>query len=187
MKVLKENNQALISDIDQIIGFCETIDTNSFQPIVDSDLSPGIAKRISSYYDIVDKVVDEIKNRIEAASTKGLLKTPQKYGYRRYFSIKDYGMGMGLKMELWSEYADTPFWLSIVEKKEGWRAGEKFKKTCEMIAFRLKHTCVEVNGEIFFSLKPKLDETEDIVIRDLAKQIEGIYNGIEKLSAKASI
>ena len=123
----QENNQTLISDIDQIIGFCETIDNNSFQPIIDSDLSPSIPKKINSYYDIVDKVVDEIKNRIKNASTKGLQKTPQKYGYCRYFSIQDYGMGMWLKMDLWSEYADTPFWISIVETRNGWTSTEKFK------------------------------------------------------------
>jgi len=179
-ELLQENNQALISDIDQIIGFCEMIDNNSFQPIIDSDLSPSIPKKLNSYYNIVDKVVDEIKNRIETASTKGLQKTPQKYGYRRYFSIQDFGMGMGLKMELWSKYADTPFWISIVETKKRWTSTEKFKRTCEKIAFNLNHKFVELNSEIFFSLKPKLEETEDIVITDLANQIVQIYKEIER-------
>ncbi len=178
-ELLQENNQTLISDIDQIIGFCETIDNNSFQPIIDNDLSPSIPKKINSYYDIADKVVDEIKNRIEKASTKGLQKTPQKYGYRRYFSIQNFGLGIGLKMELWSEYADTPFWISIVETKKGWSSTEIFKRNCEKIAFNLKHKFVEINSEIFFSLKPKLNETEDIVIKDLADQIELIYKEIE--------
>lgn len=179
-ELLQENNQALISDIDQIIGFCETIDNNSFQPIIDRDLSPSIPKKINSYYDIVDKVVDEIKNRIKAASTKGLQKTPQRYGYRRYFSIQDFGMGMGLKMELWSEYADTPFWISIAETKKGWTSTEKFKRTCEKVAFNLNHKFVEINREIFLSLKPKLGETEDVVINDLAHQIVAIYTEIER-------
>ena len=179
-ELLQENNQSLISDIDQIIGFCETIDNNSFQPITDTDLSPSIPKKINSYYDIVDKVVDEIKNRINKASTKGLQKTPQKYGYRRYFSIENFGMGMGLKMDLWSEYADTPFWISIVETKKGWTSTEKFKRNCETIAINLNHKFVEINNEIFFSLKPKLDETEDVVINDMAIQIELIYREIER-------
>ena len=179
-ELLQENNQTLISDIDQIIGFCETIDNISFQPITDSDLSPSIPKKINSYYDIVDKVVDEIKNRIEKASTKGLQKTPQKYGYRRYFSMQNFGMGMSLKMDLWSEFADTPFWISIVETRKGWTSTEKFKRICEKIAFKLKHKFVEINKEIFFSLKPKVGDTEDVVINDLADQIELIYKEIER-------
>ena len=182
IELSQENNQTLISDIDQIIGFCETIDNNSFQPIIDSDLSPNIPKKINSYYDITDKVVDEIKNRIEVASTKGLKKTPQKYGYHRYFSIQNFGLGLGLKMELWSEYADTPFWISIAETKKDWKSTEKFKRNCEKIAFNLKHKFVEINSEIFFSLKPKLNKTEDIVINDLADQIELIYKEIEEIT-----
>jgi len=181
-ELLQENNQALISDINQIIGFCDTIDNNSFQPIVDSDLSPSIPKKIGSYYDIVDKVVDEVNNRIENSSIKGLQKTPQKYGYRRYFSIDNFGMGMGLKMELWAEYADTPFWISIVETKESWSSSENFKRGCEKIAFNLNHKLVEINNELFFSLKPKLNETEDIVINDLVNQIILIYKEIEEKS-----
>ena len=176
----QENNQTLISDIDQIIGFCETIDNNSFQPIIDSDLSPSIPKKINSYYDIVDKLVDEKKNRIKNASTKGLQKTPQKYGYCRYFSIQDYGMGMWLKMDLWSEYADTPFWISIVETRNGWTSTEKFKRNCEKIEFNLTHKFVEIDNSIYFSLKPKIEETEDVVISNLADQIEQIYNEIEE-------
>jgi len=175
----QENNQTLISDVDQIIGFCETIDNISFQPITDSDLSPSIPKKINSYYNIVDNVVEEIKNRIKEASTTGLQKTPQKFGYIRYFSIQGFGMGIGLKMDLWSKYADTPFWISIVETKKGWTSSERFKRKCEKIAFNLNHKFVEINSSIFFSLKPKLDNTEDIVISDLATQIELIYKEIE--------
>ena len=178
-ELVQENNHSLISDIDQIIGFCETIDKISFQPIIDSDLSPSIPKKINSYYDIVDKVVDEIKNRIEKASTKGLQKTAKKYGYRRYFSIQDIGMGMALEMNLWSSYSDTPFWITIVETKEGWKSTEKFKKNCERTAFNLNYKFVEINNEIFLSLKPKLDETEDVVINDLANQIVLIYKDLE--------
>ncbi len=179
-ELLQENNQILISDIDQIIGFCDTIDKNSFQPIIDSDLSPEIPKKINSYYEIVDKVVDEIKNRTDKASTNGLQKTPQKYGYRRYFSIENFGMGMGLKMELWAEYADTPFWISIVENKKGWTSTEKFKRKCEEVASQLNRKFIEEHYDIYFSLKPPLNETEDIVINNLADQIELIYNNIKE-------
>jgi hypothetical protein len=109
----QENNQQLISDIDQIIGFCHTIDVNSFIPLNDDDLSPLIPKKINSYYDIVDKVVDELKNRTSKVSTKGLLKTSIRFGYGRYFKIGDIAFGMSLKLDLWAENADTPFWLYI--------------------------------------------------------------------------
>lgn len=174
----QENNQILISDVDQIIGLCNTIDSNSFIPISDEDLSPLIPKKINSYFDIVDKVVEEIIHRIPEASIKGLMKTPHRYGYRRYFRIGNLGLGMNLKFDLWSEYSDTPFWLYLAQIGEGlyWEKSDAFKKLCENIAFAHNHKFVDKNNEIHLSLKPKLYKTEDIVVDDLADQIEKIYN-----------
>jgi len=177
-ELIQENNQALISDIDQIIGFCDTIDNNSFQPIIDIDLSPSIPRKIVSYYDIVDKTVDEIKNRIKGSSTKGLNKTRHKYGYRRYFSIYNYGFGLDFEIQLWSKYADSPFWLTIVEDKSNWTRSEEFIRKCEKIAFKYKYAFVKRNKEILFALPPLLNETEDRVIKDLTNRIELIYKDL---------
>jgi len=176
-ELTQEDNQTLISDINQIIGFCDTIDRNSFQPITDTDLSPSIPRKIISYYDIVDKVVDEIKNRTEKASTKGLNKTRQKFGYRRYFSLGNFGLGIGLEMDLWSEYFDTPFWLYIVLKEASgkWITTEEFKRKCEKVSLLLNIHLVIIKNNIYFSLKSKINETEDLVINDLVNQIELIY------------
>jgi len=176
-ELTQEDNQTLISDINQIIGFCDTIDRNSFQPIIDTDLSPSIPRKIISYYDIVDKVVDEIKNRTEKASTKGLNKTRQKFGYRRYFSLGNFGLGIGLEMDLWGEYFDTPFWLYIVLKESSgkWTTTEEFKRKCEKVSLFLNIHLVIIKNNIHFSLKPKISETEDLVISDLVNQIELIY------------
>lgn len=179
-ELLQENNQELVSDINQIIGFCETIDNNSFQPIQDEDLAPGIPKKIVTYYSIIDKVVDEIKNRNTDASTKGLQKTPQKYGYHRYLTIGDFGIGMCLRLDLWAEYAETPFWVAVAERKDDWTSSERFKRAGEKIAFHLGLFFVEGNNDIFLSLHPQVGVTEDILINNLADQIELIYNEIQK-------
>ena len=39
---------------------------------------------------------------------------------------------------------------------------------------------MEIDNSIYFSLKPKIEETEDVVISNLADQIEQIYNEIEE-------
>lgn len=180
-KLIEEQNQTLISDIDQIIGFCETIDTNSFQPISDEDLSPKIAKKINSYFDVVDKVVDELKNRNSEIS--GLRRQPQLYGYYKYFQIENFGFAMCVKMDIWSEFADTPFWFSIkddISEKKIWNTTELFKRKCEKIALLFNHKYVEKNKEIFFGLKPKIDETEDIVVNNLAYQIEKLVKTLNE-------
>lgn len=179
----QENNQTLISDVDQIIGLCNTIDNNAFIPINEDDLSPLIPKKINSYFDIVDMVVEVLLSRKkDEASIKGLMKTPHRYGYRRYFRIGNIGLGMNLKFDLWSEYTDTPFWLYLAQIGEGlnWEKSDAFKKKCENIAFAHDHKFVDRNNEVHLSLKPKLFKTEDIVVNDLADQIEIIYNELCK-------
>ena len=183
--LLQEGNSALVSDIDQIIGFCEAVDSSSFQPISASDLSPDIARKINSYYDVVDKVVDELKNRMAGVSTEGAQKTPQRYGYRRYFSIRNLGLAMCLEMKFWEKHADTPFWLLLVEDKKAWASSssEKFKRDCEKVAFKLKRKFLEEEKGrgVFFSLNPKIEVTEDVLIHDLADQVELIYGEVRRV------
>ncbi len=179
-RLVQENNQNLISDIDQIIGLVDTIDRNSFLPITSDDLSPSIPKRINSYFDIVDKVVDNLININEKINNYRLLKGNLKNGYKKYFRFENFGFGMSYLPELWEKYADTPFWLSIAEEKKTWETTEKLKNKCEQLAFELNIKFVNNNKEIFLSLKPELYETEDIVIKDLAKQIEKIITKLDK-------
>ena len=69
---LKEKNENnFVSDVDQIIGFCQIIDNNTFLPIQEDDLSPSIAGRISFYYDLLDKVFEKLKNEIEMVLQRG--------------------------------------------------------------------------------------------------------------------
>ena len=181
-KIEQTNNINLLSDLNQIIGLCETIDQNSFQPITDEDLSPKIPKNINSYYEIIDKVVDELKNRNKGISTKGLVKTPQRYGYHRYFATQELGMNFALKLDLWEKCADTPFWLSIVGgvTEKGWFLNEKLTQSIESLSVRKNLTLVPYpnNRGIFIGLRPILFETEDIVIGNLAEQIEKIIGEI---------
>lgn len=168
------------SDIDQLIGFCESIDNDAFLPITDTDLSPIHAKRMMSYYDLADKVVEELIKEVPEVSTEGLIKTPKRYGYRRYFSINNFGLAIGFRMEHWSEYADTPFWFHIADMGEnrGWNTPEELQIKCQEIARRKGIKYVLSYGEIGLALYPLVDKTEDIVINDLVKQVKGIIEEI---------
>lgn len=171
--LIQQNEQALISDIDQIIGLCDMIDSNAFLPIVSEDLAPIHAKRINSYYDLVDKVVDELRNR-GVADTKDFRASAVKYTYIRYFRSGIFGVSLNLKFELWSSCADTPFWINfkIINEEKKWVMTEGLWKACKNASSLLKHATHEPYfGEFLFALFPKLQETEDVVIRDLADQV----------------
>ncbi len=171
LKLLEEKDQLLISDVNQIIGFCDTIDNNSFQPIMDKDLLPSIPKQINSYYDVVDKVVDELSNQLKGRILI-LNRTSRKYGYHRYFVIGDLGFAVCVKIDLWEKSADTPFWLLIQEiVNEDWLASNEFKSKCKKAATQLNCEFVDDGEEVFISIKPLLNETEDNVISNIVDKI----------------
>jgi hypothetical protein len=176
-QTLIENNEIkLVSDMDQIIGFCEIIDNAAFLPIQDYDLSPSIAKRINSYYDLVDKIYDKLQKEINAY--KGTLKaTGQKFGYTQYFMIKNYCITLELHFSFWQKIADTPFWIAINtewSKSQPVDFKDKLKKISAKTNIKLYGN--DVNNLLYFALKPKLNGVEDVVIDDIARQIIVIMN-----------
>jgi hypothetical protein len=181
LHLVQNNEQLLISDIDQVIGFCDTIDSNAFLPLQSDDLSPKYAKRIKSYYDLIDKVVDELKKR-EFADTVGLKMTAQRFGYTGYLHIKQFGVSLNLDFDCWAEFADTPFWLGVqrITSDKKWAMTNKLRTECKKVASQLRFTVYEPNNqEVMFALVPLLDKTEDIVISDLADQIISLITNLD--------
>jgi len=175
LSLAQTDEQVSLSDITQIIGFCETIDNNSFQPYQDEDFAPSIAKKINSYYDIADKVVDELKKR-DLADTTDLKATPQKYGYTRYFKMQaTIGCSLNVRFDFWEKFADTPFWLCLkddISDGRNWTQTEPFKEKTKTAVAKAAVIPYENNKrELFVPIYPLTDKTEDIVIEDMANQI----------------
>ena len=176
---LLENNEInYASDVDQIIGFCEIVDNNTFLPIQEEDLSPSIARRINSYYDLIDKIYDKLVIEINARiklneKSKGTLKsTGQRFGYSKYFYIGNYCITLELHFIFWKTIADTPFWLTI---REDWEKPQsyEFKNKLKSISNKTNIRIYENNNNdlLYFALKPKINEIEDGVITDIVNKI----------------
>lgn len=102
----------LVADARQLQGLCERMDGESFLPLTDSELSPAIGRRIQQLYELIDDVVNVLRNRY-SASTKNL-KTGGKGGeYGRFFLFADTGMFLGLSPRKWARHGETPLWLNV--------------------------------------------------------------------------
>jgi len=179
---LIQDNDKYLSDIDQIIGFCETVDSNAFMPFQRKDFSPSNAKRINSFYDIADKVLDELKKR-KLANTTGLQATPQKYGYTRYFRIGTMPISLNVRFDFWEKIADTPFWLCFRDDINGknWIHTDYFKKVTKNIASKFSVITYENNRkDLFLAVFPVVEQTEDVVVRNIADEIIKLYNELNE-------
>ena len=177
--LIENNEKIFVSDIDQIIGFCEIIDNNIFLPMQDYDLSPNIARRIISYYNLLDKVYDKLK--IEIKANKGdsgrLQSRGQRFGYSVYCMINNYCITLELQFPFWQKIADTPFWIAINtewSKPQPIDFKDKLKKISIKIGIKLYEN--DSNDLLYFALRPKINEIEEVVINDLSNQIIMIMN-----------
>ncbi|KAA6301929.1 MAG: hypothetical protein EZS26_001932 [Candidatus Ordinivivax streblomastigis] len=172
--LIKANEPALLSDINQVIGLCETIDNNSFQPYQNEDFAPCMAKKVNSFYDLIDQIVDELKKQ-DKANTTNLRSASQKYTYTRYFKIGSLGLSLNVRFDLWERIADTPFWLSIRDDTTdgaNWKQTANFRKEIRNVASYNAIIPYESNSkELFLPLFPLLEQTEDLVVNDLASRI----------------
>lgn len=166
--LVQNNEYLLVSDVDQLIGLCSTIDNNTFLPISDEDLSPTVPRRISSYYDLVDKVLDEIKKRL-LVDLGGMKATPQRSGYNRYFKCLDLGLSLQLNFALWRKELDTPFWISFHRQTGGpWIIDDIIKKRVSESGKQFYYIS---NNELpHYPLVPPRNVTEDVVVKHLAME-----------------
>lgn len=180
--ILKSNNQdKFLSDIDQIIGFCEVIDKNSFIPLVDKDLSPELGRKINSYYELVDEVISELSK--SQYYKKGKLtegKPSKEFGYYKYRYYDGYAITFGINFGCWSKFADTPFWLIISELPD-WKQVPEFKLKLKRVASQISKPTFENDSEnLLLPVYPTKYEDKTTVIKNMAEQIDQIFNELRK-------
>ena len=188
--LLQGEDRSLVSDIDQIIGFCNKIDDIAFMPILQQDLSPSIGKRIYSYYSLIDKIIDTLKRKVEV-NLSGLKATAQYGGYIRYFKVGNLGLSLILNFKYWYEISETPFWIGVQIVNEGkgewtnkWEVTPELTNACEKVESLQKRKLFKIKIGIdkvpHFPLFPKLNEPEEIVLEDISSDIVNIINAVSQ-------
>lgn len=179
----ESGERALQSDLEQIAGFCAVIDREAFVPYRNEDLSPSLARTVSSFYDLADQVLEELRKQGEI-STQGMNATGQKYGYTRYFKYRELGLGINIRFDLWARYADTPFWLQVKDDTisgKYWIQTPSCQSILRKIASRLGTRLQEVNKNEYWLALPLLtNQLEDAVVHDLAQQVMEVLSLIEE-------
>lgn len=170
--LIKENNEILLADLLQIKGFCDVIDSESFLPLADQDLSPKLGQRITSYYNLIDKTADELIANY-GFNKDGLKATPQRHGYTRYIKKNNLAYFIELNFEYWAKHQDTPFWFGIYLIKDGEWISD-IKMINKLKAEVPEYICYNNNSRPYFALFPKIDKSEDEIIESFCEQIDKI-------------
>ena len=169
----KDHAKSLLSDLHQIDGLCEVIDSDAFLPITSEALSPEIARRVYSYYHLIDNVIEVLKK--DGDVTIGNLKaTGQSWGYTRYASAGGkWGIGLEVNLDFWGKYADTPIWLSFngAVVSGNWTKNEVMANAVKGVG---RPFFVKGDKSPSFPLYPLVDAVEDEVVNRMVMDIRDI-------------
>lgn len=169
-RVASESALDLISDINQLVGYCDQMDSEAFVPFKDEDLSAKVAKLADRYYSIVDETIELLHlDQTLKTSRKGLKATAYRSGYQRGLYVDCFAINMVYDRDMWKnpETLETPFWLSI--RNENWDETEAFLKQYDTYPT----VCCDKNSWniCFLALEAPLHSTKDEVCYVLKKQI----------------
>lgn len=106
------SSEDIAGDIRQLRGLSEKQDTDAFLPVHGEDISPDIGRRIRNWNRLAFEVVELGKSE-KWLHTRGLIVTPQVYGFGRFFSFSGVkaALWIGVNCEKWAGSEDTPLWV----------------------------------------------------------------------------
>lgn len=158
-----------LSDIQQLEGYCEQIDSDAFIPFNDKELSAENAKRIQRFHDVIDETVNVlISDKSLTISQKGK-SSSYRFGYEKRLLINDFSIAISFDRNLWlsNNSIETPFWIAISDR-EG-------KQTTDILQSLLKIEEHKKDNTVwnwcYLALEPLVNSTLEEVCFDLKRQI----------------
>jgi hypothetical protein len=166
---------AVKSDIDQLIGLCNRMNSEAFLPVSSEEISPQIARRNIQFADLVDELIDFGKGK-GLINTDGFKATSTKKHYTRYMKLGDYFGSIRICYDYWIDYANTPIWLDI--RGLTWSENKDRNRTIEVLKTLCLHKPEKmfvIENKCFIPLYIKLGAEKPAVIEDLFSQIMEVY------------
>ncbi|MCR5822826.1 MAG: hypothetical protein K6G60_00175 [Lachnospiraceae bacterium] len=159
----------MLSDIEQLSGFCNMMDSTAFIPFSPEDFGPENARREERHFRVLDRLYDLIVGNEELnADSKGLKATPSRNGYTRYLRIGDYQCALMYHRGAWLDKtsAETPYWFYLCD--ESWRQSEGLQKRLRAIP---EYERIDIDGKMSIALHAQTDVTLDEVATEMTRQI----------------
>lgn len=174
LSVLKHTSvtvaKEFISDVEQLEGFCQQMDSEAFIPFSAEDLGSETARKEERYYRVIDTLIDKLKtDKSLNPSTKGVKATAYRKGYARAVRIRDYWVAVNYDRDLWmnTTLCDTPFWV-VIRSGADWKQYDYILKAFQRIPEVDKG---KLWGMTYLALQPMQNGTLDEIVIDLKSQI----------------
>ena len=117
-QVSASTDNTFTSDILQLEGYCNKIDSDAFIPFSADDLSVKSAIKEERYYAVIDEVVDLLKAETTWKCSKGGNSNANRNGYSARIIVDNYNVELLYDRNMWKnpETEETPFWVAVSDE-----------------------------------------------------------------------
>ena len=110
MSAQSSGDPGVLSDIQQLRGLTEQMDSEAFLPLRSEEFAPWFARRMRQLPGLIDDATDRARE-LGWVSTERLARTPLTSGYGRYIQLAGVYARFDINFNHWAERGDTPLWL----------------------------------------------------------------------------
>jgi hypothetical protein len=171
------------SDVEQLQGLCDRMDTEAFLPIRSNELSQEIGRRVNQYAELVDEVVALLgQKKSEDISTKGLTTGGNHSAYGRFFKYQNkIGAFLQYSPTLWSKTGVSPLWLLLKDATSSvkWAYHSGITEALQMHSQNSPYRLTDSDdGSLILALPLVCGVEKAVVVESLAKEILSVMNTV---------
>lgn len=183
-QVAASTDLSFISDINQLEGYCNKIDSDAFIPFSSDDLSALCAKKEERYYMVIDEVMELLlADTNYETSKKGTKATAYRKGYTRSLAINNYTITLNYDRDMWKNPAsvETPFWVTV--RDNNWTPIPEMSNIFKMLPEQQKEYFWDT---MFLPLNPiqnvTLSELCDAIKTQILKYVDTVDTYLNNIS-----
>ena len=167
--VAAATSSAYLSDIQQLKGFCQQMDSDAFIPFAPEDLTADKAISMERYFAVVDEVYDLLWADQNISTTAMGKAASYRTGYERKMRIDDIPVFFSFDRGMWKSNTslESPFWVAIGNHEM--QASASFRQFLFSVEDIRKEDGVW--SLVYFPLEAPIDSTFDEVCAELKRQI----------------
>jgi hypothetical protein len=171
-----ENEVTMLSNLDQLRGLCDRMDTTAFLPLTSEEITGTAPRRIQQYYDIIDEVIEKLRAE-KIASLGGYKATGSRVGYCRYMKIANQACQLAVFFFLWDQFYSTPFWFGLVNS--AWNYDPVAREKLKSYEYADPPRLFVQDKYIYIPLIPLIGVEKDTLVNDLIQQIKDVMSHLQ--------
>ncbi len=159
------------SDVRQLAGFCDRMDSDAFLPLHSEELTSTVGARVRQYCALVDDVVDHLASA-GVGSTQGLRAAAGAGWYARRIRIGRVLGSVNVDASKWGKYRATPLWLSLYT--DNWGVPQAARQRLAKLEMEDPPRLLLVENQLTIPLTLPVDVERNQVVESLLRQVREV-------------